>query len=354
VFHQQVILNLDIKPVRIGKKLVGHAHECYIIAEIGSNFDGKLSKAKKLIKMAKDCGADAAKFQSFITEELLSKKGFEKKLAFQSNWKKSVWKTYKEAELPRKWHKELNEYAKKIGMHFFSSPWDFEAVDLLEKLDVPAIKVGSGDITYLKILKHIGAKQKPIFLATGSSTLKEISDSIKTIKSTGNNKIILMHSVVQYPSPIEQANLRVLETLRQKFHLNVGYSDHSPGLLIALASVTLGACVIEKHFTLDSKAKGPDHPHSLNPIQFKKMVQNIKLLEKAMGDGRKKVELSEKDTRIVQRRGIWAITNIAKGEKFTEKNIKALRPVHRLPASKLKYILGKKAKRNFKAFEPIN
>lgn len=345
---------MKIKPIRVGKKFVGEGHGCYIIAEIGSNFDGRLSKAKRLIKQAKECGADATKFQSFITEQLLSKRGFEKKLAFQSNWEKSVWKTYKDAELPRRWHGELNEYAKKIGIDFFSSPWDFDAVDLLEELKVSAFKVGSGDVTYLEILKHIGKKRKPVFLATGASTMKEVKDAITTIKSTGNNKIILMHSVVQYPSPIEDANLRVLETLKEKFHLNVGYSDHSPGSLIALASVALGACVIEKHFTLDPQSKGPDHSHSMNPESFKEMVQDIRLLEKAFGDGRKKVEQSERETRIIQRRGIWTTKSIMKGERFSEKNIKALRPVQGISASNLKSLLGKVAKKNYRAYQPIS
>ena len=342
-----------MKAVKIGNKLVGEGYPCYIIAEIGSNFDGSLSKAKKLIKLAKDCGANAAKFQSFITEELLSRKGFEKKSAFQTKWKKPVWDVYKDAELPRKWHKELNQYAKKIGIHFFSSPWDFDAVDLLEELKVPAIKIGSGDITYLEILKYVGSKHKPIFLATGSSTLNEITEAVKAIKSTGNNQIILMHSVVQYPSPIEDANLRVLKTLKQKFNLNVGYSDHSLGSIVALASVALGACVIEKHFTINPKMAGPDHPHSMDPMAFKEMVRSIRLVEKAMGNGVKNVEHSEKETRIIQRRGIWTVKKILKNEKFSNENIKALRPIMGISASKYKFVLGKKAKRNFKPYEYI-
>ena len=333
--------------------MVGAGYSCYVIAEIGSNFDGSLMKAKKLIKLAKKCGADAAKFQSFKTEELLSRNGFERKSAFQSRWKKSVWQVYKDAELPRKWHKELNNYAKKIGIHFFTSPWDFDAVNLLKKLNVPAIKVGSGDITYLEILKKIGALKKPIFLATGASTIKEVSDAIKAIKSTGNHKIILMHSVTQYPSPIEQANLNVLQTLMKKFRLNVGYSDHSPGSLVPLASVALGASVIEKHFSLNPKSKGPDHLHSMSPESFAKMVQDIRTLEKALGNGQKRIEKSEKETRIVQRRGIWTIKKIKKGEKFNNNNIKPLRPVKGMSASNYKEILGRKAARDFRPYESL-
>jgi len=333
--------------------MVGNGYGCYVIAEIGSNFDGSLIKAKKLIKLAKKCGADAAKFQSFKTEELLSRNGFERKSAFQSRWKKSVWQVYKDAELPRKWHKELNNYAKKIGIHFFTSPWDFDAVNLLKKLNVPAIKVGSGDITYLEILKKIGSLKKPIFLATGASTIKEVSDAIKAIKSTGNHKIVLMHSVTQYPSPIEQANLNVLQTLMKNFRLNVGYSDHSPGSLVPLASVALGASVIEKHFSINPKSKGPDHSHSMSAKAFAKMVYDIRTLEKALGDGRKRIEKSEKVTRIIQRRGIWTLKKIRKGEKFNINNIKPLRPVKGMSASKYKEILGRKAKRDFQPYESL-
>lgn len=332
---------------------MGGGHRCYVIAEIGSNFDASLVKAKKLIKFAKECGADAAKFQAFKTELLLSKKGFEKKSAFQSRWKNSVWKTYKNAELPRDWHEKLNDYAKKIKIHFFTSPWDFEAVDILTKLKTPAIKIGSGDITYLDILKYIGSKQKPVLLATGASTLKEVEVAVRAIRSTGNNKIILMHSVTQYPSPLDEANLNALNVLKKKFSLNVGYSDHSPGSLIVLASVAMGASVIEKHFSLNPNSKGPDHLHSLSPKAFKKMVDDIRKLEKAKGDGIKKIEKSEKETVIIQRRGIWTIKPIQKGEKFSKTNIMALRPFNGISASKFKIILGKKSNKSIRAFQSI-
>lgn len=344
---------LKIRSIKIGKKFVGEKYPCYIIAEIGSNFDGSLSKAKKLIRLAKESGADAAKFQSFLTKNLLSENGFENKTAFQSRWSESVWDTYRNAEFPRKWHKELAAYSKKLGIHFFTSPWDYEAVDLLEQVNSPAIKIGSGDITYLEILKYIGKKNKPILLATGASTINEINNAIKVIYSTGNKKIILMHSVTQYPSPLEEANLRVLETLKKKFKLNIGYSDHSPGQLIPLSSVAMGACVIEKHFTLDPNLKGPDHPHSMNPKSFKEMVYNIRLLEKALGDGKKKVENSEKQTRIIQRRGIWTVMPIKKGEKFSKNNLKALRPCIGISSSEYEEWIGKRAKKQYRSFEAI-
>ena len=164
----------------------------YIIAEIASNWEGSFVKAKKLIQESKDAGADAVKFQSFTTEQILSKKGFEKKTTFQSKWKKSIWNVYKNAEFPLSWHEKLNEYAKKIGVDFLSTPYNYDAVKLLKKMNVPAMKVGSGDITDTEFLKIIGKTRKPIFLATGASTMKEVRKAVNTIKSSGNNKIILM------------------------------------------------------------------------------------------------------------------------------------------------------------------
>ncbi|MDE1817921.1 MAG: N-acetylneuraminate synthase family protein [Thaumarchaeota archaeon] len=343
----------SLKPVKIGNKTLGKNHKCYIVAEIGSNFDGSLLQAKKLIRLAKNCGADAAKFQSFKTENLLSRKGFEKRQGYQTRWKKSVWDVYKSAELPREWHKELNQYARKIGIHFFTSAWDFEAVDLLENINAPAIKIGSGDLTYHKLLEYAASTKKPILLATGISTMKEIEEAVKVIRSVGNNQIILLHSVVQYPSPIEFANLKVLETLREKFKLNVGYSDHSLGSLVALASVVLGACIIEKHFTIDPTLSGPDHPHAMDPKSFKEMVQSIRLLEKAIGDGIKKIEPIEQETRIIMRRGIWTTRKISKGEKFTKGNVMALRPAIGISASEYDFVIGKVARRSYQPFEAL-
>jgi len=333
--------------IKVGKQNLGKGNPCYIIAEIGSNFDGSFSKAKKMIKLAKESGANAAKFQSFKTEQIISKKGFENKMTFQSKWKKPVWEVYRNAEFPLSWHKKLAEYAKKIGIDFLSTPYNYDALNLLKKINIPAIKIGSGDITDLEFLKSVGKTKKAIFLATGASTMKEVEDAVNIIKLTGNKKIVLMQSVTQYPSPIKDANLEVLNVFKEKFNLNVGYSDHSPGSLVILASVALGACVIEKHFTDNTKLKGPDHPHSMNPKEFAQMVNDIRIIESAKGDGIKKVEKSEKETRIIQRRSIFTIAKIKKGEKFTRKNIRTLRPFIGLPASDFNKILNKKAKRDF-------
>lgn len=339
--------------IKIGNKLVGKNHPCYIIAEIGSNFDGSLKKAKKLIELAKKSGADCAKFQSFLTEELLSKTGFERRVAFQSRWKKPVWEVYKKAELPREWHAELAKHARKLKIDFMSTPYDYEAVDLLDKIGVPAFKIGSGDVTYLEFLKYIAKKGKPVLLPTGASTITEIKDALDAVKSAKNNKIILMQSVTQYPSPIEDANILSMVSMGKKFGLNVGYSDHSPNMTVPVASVALGACVIEKHFTDNIQNQGPDHPHSLDPKSFSTMVSRIREVEKALGDGIKKVEKSEKDTRIIQRRSIFTTKSIKKGEKFTQENIKCLRPFVGLSAAKFSLVLGKRASRDLSPYTAI-
>lgn len=339
--------------IKIGNRTVGRNHPCYIIAEIGSNFDGSLKKAKKLIELAKKSGADCAKFQSFITEELLSETGFEKRVAFQSRWRKPVWEVYKKAELPREWHADLARHARKLKIDFMSTPYDCEAVDLLDELDIPAFKIGSGDITYLEFLKYIAKKGKPILLPTGASTMAEIKDAIEAVKSAKNNKIILMQSVTQYPSPIEDANILSMVSMGKKFGLDMGYSDHSPNMTVPVASVALGACVIEKHFTDDTKNQGPDHPHSLDPKSFSTMVTRIREVEKALGDGIKKVEKSEKDTRIIQRRSIYTTKPVKKGETFTRENIKCLRPFAGLSAAKFFSVLGKRSTRDMKPYTAI-
>jgi N-acetylneuraminate synthase len=301
-----------------------------------------------MIKLAKKSGADCAKFQSFLSEKLLVKKEFKKKSTFQKKWKKSVWEVYKDAEFPRKWHKELADFAKKNKIDFMSTPYDFEAVDILEDIGVKAYKIGSGDITFHKFLEYIAKKKKPIILPTGASNLQEIKEAVNVIKKI-NKKIILLQSVTQYPSKIEDANVLTMLDFHKKFGFNVGYSDHSPGITVPITSVAHGACIIEKHFTDNQKNEGPDHPHSLNPEQFSQMVKLIRDVEKCLGKSVKKVQKSEKYTRIIQRRSIYSIKEIKKGEKFSEENIKCLRPAKGLSAAKYGDILNKKAKRKIKA-----
>ncbi|MEM2890794.1 MAG: N-acetylneuraminate synthase family protein, partial [Candidatus Hadarchaeum sp.] len=280
--------------IKIGNRWVGDGEPVYIIAEIGSNHDGSLEQAKKMIDYAKEIGADAAKFQSFLADKIVSRTGFKKKISFQARWSKPVWQVYKDAELPREWHKILADHCKKRKIHFLSSSWDEEAVDLLDELDVPAFKIGSGDITNLPLVKYTARKHRPIILATGASTLDEIRAAVNTIKRAGNKEIILLHCVVNYPSPIEDANIRAMITLRETFRCPVGYSDHTESDIVPLGAVALGACMIEKHFTIDRSRPGPDHPYAMEVPEFAGMVKKIRLLERALGSPIKRVTPSEK------------------------------------------------------------
>lgn len=337
----------------IGRKKLEKYENVYVIAEVGSNHDNDIKRAKDLIQLAKDCGADAAKFQSFTAKGLISKRGFESKLGFQSKWKKSVWDTYVAAEMPRKWHHELGDFAKSQGIDFFTSPWDEEALDYLVKIRAPAIKIGSGDIDNYDLLRMAGKTGKPILLGTGASTLAEVEAAIKILKTTGNDKVVLMHCVVNYPSDINQANVRVLPTMEQAFGLPVGYSDHSPGDLVVISAVALGAVAIEKHFTDNKKRAGPDHPHSMNSMEFRDMVVKIRTLEKALGDGIKVPVKDEDETRVLQRRSVFAIKPIKKGEKMTRDNIAILRPAVGIAPKDFEMVLGRKAAMDIEQYESL-
>ncbi|GAI62508.1 unnamed protein product [marine sediment metagenome] len=306
-----------MKRIKIGERWIGEGESTYIIAEIGSNWDGQKSRAKKLIDLAKDCGADAVKFQYFIVDKIISREGFEKlKRDFQANWEASVYKTYKAAEFPREWHPELSLYAIAKGLHYLASPYDKEAVDILDRSNTPAFKIGSGDITWLKMLKYIASKQKPIVLATGASNLNEIDDAIKMIRLEGNNEIVLLQCVTNYPAHFASANIRAMKEMGDIFDVLVGYSDHTPENIVPLGAVALGACVIEKHLTDDKTRIGPDHPFALNGREFKEMVNGIRTLEKALGSPAKDLYGEEKETVVLQRRCLRARKFIARGTKL--------------------------------------
>ncbi len=343
------------KQIKIGNKNIGEGFPVYIIAEIGANFDRDINKAKKLIKAAKECGADCAKFQTFIAEKIVSAGGFARMQlkGVHGSWGRPVHEVFRDAEFPREWHKEINDYCKEIGIDFSISPYDMEAVDLCEELDLPFIKIGSGEITWLEMLEYIAKKNKPMFLATGDATLSEIDEALRTIEATGNKNLVLMQCITNYPSKIESANINVLKTYQTAFNIVVGYSDHSPGPVVALGSVALGAKVIEKHFTISKADKGPDHPHSMDINDFKKMVQYIRELEDALGSTRKLVVEEESETVIVQRRSLYATKDIPMGKKIEADDVIELSPqLGILPKYKTK-ILGKKTSRQILRDEPI-
>ena len=342
-----------MKAIRIGDRWVGPGHPTYVIAEIGSNFDGDLDQAKYLADLARECGADAAKFQSFRADQIVSRTGFRVKCSFQANWDRPVYDVYRAAEFPRAWHGELADHCRSIGIDFFSSPYDRDAVDLLCQLEVPALKIGSGDITHLELLRYIARTAKPLILATGASTLGEVEEAVDILRAEGNDQIILLQCVTQYPAPIDQANIRAMQTLAQAFDLPVGYSDHTPGITVPLGAVALGACVIEKHFTFDKTRRGPDHPHALDVAEMKEMVRHIRLLEQALGSPVKRVEPCESETVILQRRCLFAARDIPAGKRIAADDIIALRPMIGIPPKFLPLVVGRQAQADISAGEPI-
>ena len=348
--------NFFSKNIKIGNKFISENNPTYIIAEIGANFNGDIDVAKKLILAAKESGADCAKFQSFKSEKIVSPKGFAsmKLKGVHGTWAKPVHEIFKDAEFPREWHKELFNYCKKNGIDFSTSPYDKEAVDLCMEIDVPFVKIGSGDITWLEMIEYIAKTKKPIFLATGDATMSEIDDAIRVIESTGNNQLVLMQCITNYPSKIESANINVITNYQNSFNLLTGYSDHSPGPVVALGSVALGAKVIEKHFTLDKKDKGPDHPHSMDKNDFKQMVDYIRELELAMGESRKVVVEEEEETVIVQRRSLYSARDIPIGKIIDKDDLIELRPALGLPPKFKNDIIGRIARQDIKIDTPIN
>lgn len=341
--------------IKIGNRLIGEEHPTLIIADIGANFDGDLEKAKKLAKAVKDSGGDVVKIQSFLAQKIVSGAGFNsmKLKGVHGSWDRPVDDIFREAEFPREWHKEFFDYCKSIDIAVSSSPYDFEAVDLMEELGVNFYKIGSGDITWLEMLEYIAKKNKPVILATGASALAEVDEAVSAIENTGNKNLILLQCITNYPSKIESANINVLKTYQAAYNVITGYSDHTPGDVVPLGAVALGARVIEKHFTLDKNDKGPDHPHSMNPEEFAQMTRRIRDLEKALGTSRKIVVEEEAETVIVQRRSLYAKTNISKGETIQEKDLIELRPALGILPKFKKIIIGQIAGRDIKAGEAL-
>lgn len=343
------------KQIKIGSRVVGEGQPALIIADIGANFDGDLSKAKKLALAVKEAGGDVVKIQSFLAKKIVSGKGFNSMSlkGVHGSWNRSVDEVFKDAEFPREWHKEFFDYCREIGIVVSSSPYDFEAVDLMEEIGVDFYKIGSGDITWHEMLRYIAAKNKPIILATGASTLAEVDEAVQIIESTGNQDLMLLQCITNYPSKITSANLNVLKTYKEVYDVIAGYSDHSPGDVVVLGAVALGAKVIEKHFTINKEDKGPDHPHSMNPEEFGKMVKRIRDLESALGTGRKVVVEEESETVTVQRRSLYAKNTILYGSVLLDENIVELRPALGILPKHKKDIVGLKVTHNIEAGEPI-
>jgi N,N'-diacetyllegionaminate synthase len=336
------------KEIKIGNRLIGLGHPTYIIAEIGANHNRDLNIAKTLIEKAADAGVDAVKFQTYRAENLYSKRAPK-----FSKDEVNPFDLIKANELPREWHGELFDYATERNLHFLSSPFDNDAVDDLDAIGVPAFKVASFELTDLGLLKHIAKKNKPIILSVGLATLGEIEDALDVIRAQGNDDIMLLHCASLYPSPPEIVNLNAIQTLSKAFQVPVGFSDHTIGIHIAVAAVAKGACIIEKHFTLDRTMKGPDHSFAIEPHELKQLVKNIKDVEIAMGTGVKLRSKAEQEMYEKGRRSIIAVQDIKKGSIITREMLAVKRPGYGIKPKYLDLVIGRTIKKDIKADEWI-
>lgn len=346
--------------IKIGEKVISINNPTYFIADIASNHDGDLERAKKLIWDCKEAGADAVKFQHFKAEKIVSDYGFKKlgQSSHQASWEKSVFDVFKDYEFNREWNSILKEEADKAQIEFFTTPYDIAAVQEIDHL-VQAYKIGSGDITWIDFIHYVATKNKPVLIASGAS---DFEDVIRAVNATLelNKEIVLMQCNTNYTGSLENfkyINLNVLKTYATMYpNMILGLSDHTPGHATVLGAVALGARVVEKHFTDDNDRIGPDHPFSMNPETWKEMVERTRELEFALGNGVKQVEDNERETVVVQRRGIYLTNDVSANQVITENDIEFLRPAPQnifLPFEK-NQLIGKRINNSKKKSEPLN
>jgi sialic acid synthase SpsE len=317
--------------LKIGNQTIGLNHPTYFIADIAANHDGDLDRAKLLIRLAKEAGADAAKFQNFQAPKIVSDYGFKNmnsQVSHQASWKKSVFQVYSEASVPLGWTPILVEECQKVGIEYFTSPYDFESIEAVDPY-LPAYKIGSGEIDWIESLQLMASKGKPVLLATGASNIGEVQKAVHAILAI-NKQLVLMQCNTNYtasPENYRYINLNVLKTYAAMFpDVVLGLSDHTHGNSTVLGAVTLGARVIERHFTDSNNREGPDHKFAMNPEDWAHMVYETRLLEKALGGADKFITENEQDTQVVQRRCLRAARDIRAGETITREMVDVLRP----------------------------
>lgn len=336
-------MNRQTPAVKIQDRIVGDDHPCFVIAEAGVNHNGDSKLAYRLIDVACEAGADAIKFQTFKAENLVThyaeKAEYQKKNDSSSN---TQYQMLKNLELTESDFQKLSEYARTKGIIFLSTAFDEESIDTLIRLEVPAFKIPSGEITNMPSIKKIAREKKPVVLSTGMSTLEEVHDAVRCLQRNGCRQIILLHCTTSYPAPLDSVNLRAMDSLRGVFHLPVGYSDHTEGILVPVAAVARGACVIEKHITLDRTLPGPDHAASLEPGELKEMISTLRQVERALGNPKKKPESCEILNRNVARKSIVAGVDIPAGTRLTSSMLAFKRPGIGIEPKYLQDIVGKR------------
>ena len=338
----------------IGNRKIGKGFGAYIVAEMSANHNQDFNHAVKIIEGAKKAGADAVKIQTYTADTITINCDNDCFRIKGTIWEgMNLYDLYKEAYTPWEWQPRLKKIANDLEMDFFSSPFDLSAVDFLEKMNVPAYKIASFELVDIPLLRRVAQTGKPIIMSTGMANLSEIDEAVSVIRREGNQQIALLKCTSAYPAPPEESNLKTIQHLSETFGVPSGLSDHTLGSAVSIAAVTLGACIIEKHFTLSRNDKGPDSSFSMEPDEFRQMVKDIRNVEKAIGKVCYDLTPKQKESRVY-RRSIFVVKDLNAGEKFTEENAKSIRPDSGLHTRYLNHILGKKAKKFIPKGTPLS
>lgn len=342
-----------MRAIKINAREIGPRQPTYIIAEMSGNHGQDFGKAVEIIEAASESGADAVKLQTYTPDTLTLDCDNEYFRIRKTIWEgKTLYDLYGEAYTPWEWQPKLKEIAESFGLDLFSSPFDSTAVNFLEDMGIPAYKVASFELVDLPLLRRVAATGKPIILSTGMASLGEIDEAVRVIRETGGENLALLKCTSAYPAPIEETNLRTIPHLSQAFDLPVGLSDHTSGFVAPVAAVTLGACIVEKHFTLSRSTSGPDSAFSMEPEEFKAMVNAIRETEKALGQVSYESTENEISSRVF-RRSLFVVKDIQKGEEFTESNVRSIRPAYGLHTRHLEKVLGRRATREISKGTPL-
>jgi len=342
---------MKLRPLTIGRHRVGYGEPVFVIAEAGVNHNGRLDLALKLVDAAADAGADAIKFQTFRAEDVVTSGGrmasYQKKNLGTSESQVDM---LRKLELNEKYYTPIMRRCRDRKILFLSTPHGgIRSVDFLRRLKVPAYKLGSGDLTNAPLLSYIGALGKPMILGTGMATMADVKNAIRWIRAGGTRDIVMLHCTTNYPCPDAEVNLRVMQTMMRELDVLVGYSDHTPENQVAVMAATMGACVIEKHFTLSRKLKGPDHVASLEPHELAEMIRAVRRVPVIMGSAVKRPNASERPIMTVARKSLVTIRPVKKGERFTANVLGVKRPGSGMPPAAFKTVIGKRAKRDLPA-----
>jgi len=342
-----------MKEINIAGRKIGAGYSPYVIAEMSANHNGVIERAFETIDMAKAMGADAVKIQSYTADTITidcDNEDFQIKGGVWDGY--TLYRLYKWAETPFEWHKPIFEHARKAGITIFSTPFDETAVDLLEDLNTPAYKIASFEAVDLPLIKYVAQTKKPMIISTGMANLEEISEAVEIARENGCDELMLLHCISSYPAPVEQSNLRTIPDLAEKFNVIPGLSDHTMGTTVAVASVALGACVIEKHVTLSRNDKGPDSEFSLEPEELKALCEDTKTAWAAMGHEGYKLKAAEQAS-LKYRRSIYIVEDMKAGDVFSKENIRRIRPGFGLPPKYYDELLGKCINNDVKRGTPL-